>query len=35
VEQRLVAAGAQLLDHGARDARVLVGGDGDAHHGEP
>jgi hypothetical protein len=30
-----VPARAQLLDHGARDARVLVGGDGNPHQGEP
>ena len=35
VQQRLVAAGAQLLDERARDAGVLVGGDGDPHRGLP
>ena len=31
VRERLVAAGAQLLDDGVGDARALVGGDGDPH----
>ena len=35
VQERLVAAGAQLLDDGAGHAGVLVGGDGDPHRALP
>ena len=35
VQQRLVAAAAQLLHHGVGDARALVGGHGDPHREQP